>query len=153
VARKLSSATLEKNRQRVLQWKIDNPERYKEQGRRAYERNKEIQLARAKAKRESDPIAWKERHHWYTLKHRQGITKEEYQNLFAQQDGVCAICSKPYSRLLDVDHDHSTGKIRGLLCGPCNRGLGQFQDNIALLAAAIEYLTRSESPQTPLIEE
>ena len=60
------------------------------------------------------------------------------------QDGKCAICGvreayAPRKRLA-VDHDHRTGAIRGLLCGNCNAGLGQFKDNPELLAAAVRYL-------------
>jgi hypothetical protein len=63
------------------------------------------------------------------------------------QDGKCAICGvheayAPRKRLA-VDHDHRTGAIRGLLCGNCNVGLGQFKDSPELLAAAIRYLEAS----------
>jgi len=55
---------------------------------------------------------------------------------------VCVICEKscPSGRRLAVDHEHSTGTIRGLLCINCNKGLGNFKDNIELLEAAIQYL-------------
>jgi hypothetical protein len=60
------------------------------------------------------------------------------------QDGKCAICgvAEAYAprKRLAVDHDHRTGAIRGLLCGNCNAGLGQFKDSPELLAAAIRYL-------------
>jgi len=81
-----------------------------------------------------------------------GIGLEEYEARLKHQNGVCAICKKPsstrhqsgYLRLLSVDHDHSTGKVRDLLCSSCNHGLGAFKDDISLLQAAIEYLKKHE---------
>ena len=65
---------------------------------------------------------------------RYGIAADEYDNLFTQQNGVCAICSQPETRVvkgviasLAVDHDHNTGKIRGLLCSRCNIALGHVE--------------------------
>ena len=78
---------------------------------------------------------------------RYGITAEQYQGLFDKQKGACAICGKPETRIhkgviarLSVDHDHITGEVRGLLCQPCNHGLGAFRDNLNLLSNAIDYL-------------
>jgi hypothetical protein len=75
-----------------------------------------------------------------------GITLEEYERLYEAQNCVCAICGNPNSkgRLLSVDHDHVTGKVRGLLCQKCNTGLGMFNDNLALLASALEYLSERD---------
>ena len=72
-----------------------------------------------------------------------GITLKEYNTLLKTQNNVCAICKKenlPNSGSLAVDHDHETGKVRGLLCVQCNRGLGIFYDNISYLENAIKYL-------------
>lgn len=73
-----------------------------------------------------------------------GITLEESDRILAMQGGVCAICHIPFSDPRGysphVDHDHSTGKVRGLLCVLCNGGLGGFKDNIDGLYSAIEYL-------------
>lgn len=71
------------------------------------------------------------------------IDNSEYETRLAQQGGVCAICSQPpssTSRRLHVDHDHRTGKVRGILCSKCNRGLGLFNDSQILLTAARSYL-------------
>lgn len=73
-----------------------------------------------------------------------GLTEAEYGRMLERQSGVCAICStapedSPHSRLY-VDHDHSTGAVRGLLCGHCNRGLGAFRDTPEFLDNAKEYL-------------
>lgn len=79
---------------------------------------------------------------WY--KNEYGISFEDFKVLSTKQGDVCNICGKKEleRRQLLVDHDHKTGKIRGLLCGKCNRGLGHFQDNILLLQSAIEYLQK-----------
>jgi len=59
------------------------------------------------------------------------------------QEGLCAICRGPSGRrALGVDHDHTTGAVRGLLCSTCNSGLGGFRDNAALLIEAIVYLNQ-----------
>ena len=71
-----------------------------------------------------------------------GITWADYEKMFASQHGVCAICkSPPKKRRLSVDHCHQTGRIRGLLCDPCNHILlGAAKDSLSKLQAAIEYL-------------
>lgn len=79
----------------------------------------------------------------HILKSRYGITEDDYNELFMNQGGRCAICSSDYSgssRNMDVDHDHNTGQVRGLLCNNCNRGLGHFQDSSELLVKAACYL-------------
>lgn len=74
-----------------------------------------------------------------------GITLEEYGQRFLRQGGVCAICNARPTKdgPLAVDHDHTTGAVRGLLCRGCNVGLGCFTDNVAHMGRAIAYLTES----------
>ncbi len=84
----------------------------------------------------------KERQKDYDLQKAYGLTLVDYRAMVAAQAGVCAICTKPCSRSLSVDHCHTTGKIRGLLCIACNKGLGFFKDSTDLLAAAAGYLQR-----------
>lgn len=74
-----------------------------------------------------------------------------YEKQREDQKGLCAICGNPPGphRSLSVDHDHETGKVRALLCGPCNRGLGHFRDNPRLLASAVEYLKRFAASEPP----
>lgn len=74
------------------------------------------------------------------------ITLEEYDKLLKQQNGVCAICGGKQNSIRNknfaIDHCHTTGKIRGLLCDSCNRGIGLFKDNIELLNKSIKYLKK-----------
>lgn len=72
-------------------------------------------------------------------KNKYGIVPETYETMKLNQNSKCAICQQ-YYYLFRLDHDHSTGKIRGLLCHNCNVGLGHFKDNIELLNKAIGYL-------------
>ena len=66
------------------------------------------------------------------------LSTKEYSELLASQKGKCLICKS--SRKLVVDHDHISGKVRGILCDHCNRGLGYFRDNPAFLTDAAKYL-------------
>jgi len=96
----------------------------------------------ASQKRNNSTKRWRKKKRW---KNRGiNITYQEYNDLLNKQEGKCAICKKHYSEViqsvLQVDHNHSTGKIRSLLCGSCNMGLGFFKENQQILKQAIEYL-------------
>lgn len=92
------------------------------------------------SKENYDPRRKKKGH----LKSLYGLTLEEYDALLASQDGACAICKKkPTTKMLAVDHDHNTNRVRGLLCSNCNQALGQFGDDPSLIQKAINYLERS----------
>lgn len=72
-----------------------------------------------------------------------GITLDQYNQMFEEQEGKCAICGKHQSELkfaLAVDHNHDTGEVRGLLCRKCNTGIGLFDDNKSLIHNALTYL-------------
>lgn len=84
------------------------------------------------------------------------ISEDTYNYLMRKQKGVCVICRKPetilhrkdnvehrFVRRLATDHCHKTGKVRGLLCGACNRGIGLFRDNPKLLRIAAKYLEQA----------
>lgn len=75
-----------------------------------------------------------------------GILYEEYERMQNEQNNLCAICHNPETSLkcdyLSVDHCHSTGKIRALLCTRCNLGLGSFKDDIIILKNASNYLKK-----------
>ena len=80
------------------------------------------------------------------LKFKYNIEPRDLEDLHKKHDNKCAICRVSVRDIrhssLCVDHDHNTGRIRGLLCEKCNFGIGYFQDDIELLQAAIEYLNR-----------
>lgn len=86
------------------------------------------------------------------LKKKFGMSYADYEQMFTQQQGVCKVCYQaetqchpitqtPY--MLSVDHCHTTGKIRGLLCNRCNRVLGMVNDNKDILSGLIKYLDGS----------
>lgn len=74
----------------------------------------------------------------YRFKKLYGLSLDALNNLETQSNGQCAICSS--KRKLQVDHDHKTGKVRGLLCFSCNVGIGNFKENEQFLERAILYL-------------
>lgn len=77
---------------------------------------------------------------------RYSLGSEGLKRMFQAQQGKCAICKHSEVNLkkgLAVDHCHKTGKVRGLLCGNCNNGLGRFKDKIEYLKQAISYLERT----------
>ena len=94
------------------------------------------------------------RSRWASLLRSYGITASEYEVYLHRQGGVCAICHGPprgNSRnglSLVVDHDHRTGRIRGLLCSVCNRTLGVFQEDSTILRRCIEYLEVANAIET-----
>lgn len=84
-----------------------------------------------------------------------GITAEQYASLLRYQGGKCFICQRATGkrRRLSVDHDHKTGRVRGLLCNPCNRDvLGHLRDSVAALERAVMYLKHPPADQvlTPI---
>ncbi len=89
----------------------------------------------------------------YHLKRRYGITAADADAMLAEQGGLCAICR--VAPAAHVDHDHATGKVRGLLCFNCNGGLGQFKDRIDVLDSAVVYLKAhsNAAPALPAREQ
>lgn len=82
---------------------------------------------------------------------RYGLTLDQYAELLRKQRGVCAICGEPETLVrkgtlcqLTIDHDHTTGQVRGLLCNNCNRAIGLLKDSPEHLRTAAEYLERFE---------
>lgn len=93
------------------------------------------------------------------LRREYGLSATDYDAMLAQQNGACAICERPESKVhrdgslcrLAVDHDHDTGMVRGLLCGACNVGIGSFDDCPELLEAAALYL-KGQAARTEALE-
>ena len=88
------------------------------------------------------------------LKHKYGLSLKDYDDLLGEQGGCCAICKvdentsahgNNHTTNFSVDHDHKTGKVRGLLCNRCNRSLGLLQDKVELLESAKQYLIKAET--------
>lgn len=93
--------------------------------------------------RNADPSA-KERSYRLKLRRDFGLELGRYDEMLEEQDGRCAICRRePNGKRLHVDHCHTTGVVRGLLCYTCNVGLGNFNDDPDRLQVAIEYLLNS----------
>lgn len=90
----------------------------------------------------------------YHLLTKYGIDVHEVEELIRDQGGLCAICRDQEAQ--QVDHDHETGRVRGILCGGCNAGLGQFKEDPEIIRRAIDYLKRHrpndvQEPSTPYI--
>lgn len=139
------------------EWITAHPEKQKEYNRRNYERHREKRIRASVESRRKNAVRatettkkwrhskpkewWQERHLKNRLWFRFKLTKEWYDEKLLEQDGRCAICRTPVGKIrFCVDHDHKTGKIRGLLCRACNfaihkgeRDMGWFSDALAYL--------------------
>jgi hypothetical protein len=137
-----------KNAERARRWRAANPERARAISRsgeltRSKLRNRKpgpsatrAQVVSYEKKRERD-----RRSHRYRM---YGVTEPQYQALLAASSGLCEICGG--TNRLGIDHSHTTGKPRGLLCRACNVGLGYLKESSVLLQSAIHYvLTRCHS--------
>jgi hypothetical protein len=81
-----------------------------------------------------------------------GLAPGDYDRLYGSQNGTCALCLRATgkSKRLAVDHDHKTGAVRGLLCGPCNKLIGHARDEPEFFDRAAEYL---RNPPATMLEE
>lgn len=119
-----------------------------------YEENREKEAERKRHYRKDnrERVLERERtrlaggHRERNLKRYYGMTPTDYKTILAAQDGRCAICDTddpaPHPNFC-VDHDHDTGRVRGLLCNACNVGLGRFKDSPELVRKAAAYLERA----------
>ena len=92
---------------------------------------------------------YKEKAKWWSLENKYGLTKEGFETMISEQENKCGICGGEFSDYISrdtkstrphVDHCHTSGEVRGLLCVNCNAGLGQFKDSVKILLSAVEYL-------------
>ena len=118
-------------KQRARRWQAENPERVAENLRRYAASGR-----KAASNRRSH------------LKRKYGLTPDDYDRMLAEQGGGCAICGRPPRDdiSLHIDHDHTTGAIRGLTCFRCNNALGDFDDDLQRLRSAVAYL-ESHDPE------
>lgn len=105
--------------------------------------------------RNRQPMSSRERR----IKHVYGLTAAQFDQLLADQGGVCAICGGLPPAVpgkigqWNVDHDHDTGAVRGILCSPCNIGIGQLGDSIERLETALRYLRSfAEDPLQAVVD-
>ena len=150
----------------LKEWYQRNKAHVAEQGKKYREANKESISARRKEYRESERgretyRSWRKsnpekvkairdkerRENKDTRRNRDfmqkyGITLADYDQMFAEQDGLCAICFQPPTegRRMAVDHNHETGKVRGLLCLRCNLAIGNLRDDPMVIASAFSYV-------------
>ena len=119
-----------------------------------YDKNKEKLNSYSKEYQEINKDRISTQRKLYTATHRRelkhirlirsyGISIEEYDRMFQRQKGKCAICkAEQGNKILCIDHDHSTGKVRQLLCSECNLVLGKVKDSIPTLKQMITYIRK-----------
>jgi F420-0:gamma-glutamyl ligase-like protein len=108
---------------------------------------KKCSSAKSKKWAIDNPNVWERQKRKSHLKKKYGITIDDYDKMVIQQNNSCAICE---GVLIDsrgfrphVDHCHETGKVRGVLCGDCNKALGMFKDSIERIQKAYNYLLKN----------
>jgi Recombination endonuclease VII len=111
--------------ERAQRWQRENPERH-----RATQREYVASGRKSASSRKSH------------LKRKYGLTLEAFDQMLASQGGGCAICGRPDAD--NVDHDHETGRVRGILCWNCNIAVGQFEDSVDRVVMAAGYLSRDD---------
>lgn len=113
---------------------------------------KECANKKFKKYRRDNPEGYKRIKRKQNLKNQYGLTVEDIERMLKNQNYKCAICGKEIflhgssadkNKIAHVDHNHETGKIRGLLCNDCNIGLGKFMDNTEYLLGAVSYLKKN----------
>ena len=110
-----------------------------------YKRNKKKSYAKSRSWKKANKVAvltnakrWYRKNHMAIKERKYGLDEGGYAKMVIKQKEKCAICKR--KRPLCVDHDHKTGKVRGLLCRDCNLGLGMFNDDPNLIKKAILFL-------------
>jgi hypothetical protein len=108
--------------------------------------NKDRELKRRKEYYQKNKDRIRELSKIQHLRHTYGLSVEQYEEMLAKQNNLCAICNGPptgrYNKLV-IDHCHTTNQVRGLLCNECNTLLGLAKDKIEILQSAIQYLTKN----------
>jgi len=112
-----------------------------EKARKKYWANPKHAQAINRKAREKNPETYARNHRKALIKAKYGLTLGDVATMLAEQKGLCLICRLPMARP-NIDHCHSTGRVRGLLCRKCNSGLGCFGDSKINLLNAIQYLEK-----------
>ena len=144
--------TKEEKREYNRVWKLNHPDRVKAYAKKSVERNRQYRLKHrerylkyARKYRKENPEKCNQYQHRNRLKRLYGITPEDYNRMFLEQNESCAICRTPQKNLkrkLHVDHNHTTGKSRGLLCVNCNHSVGCFERDSSFLDNVKKYLEK-----------
>ena len=153
------------NADELREWRKKNPEKVAEHQRNQYQKYREKKLAyqREYTRKNKERIAeinkrsrenmspekreaMLEQKRITTMMRRYGLTPDDYRKMLLSQGGTCALCSRTsederYKRL-NIDHCHDTGKVRGLLCTPCNHAIGVLGDTAEHIRRAVAYLER-----------
>jgi hypothetical protein len=132
-AKVYADAHRERHRETARNWNANNKERAKENKLRYLLQNPGVQ-------REQN-LAYMARNPGKHLK-KYGISFVEFQQKCNAQGNICPICQD--KKKLVVDHDHTSGKFRGLLCGTCNSGIGLLQDSFSTIIRAADYIRRTK---------
>ncbi len=120
---------------------IKDPQKRAENRRKNYLKNREREIAKMMQWRRDNPEKNARVRRNVHLRSTYGITTTVYEQMLAQQSGRCAICHRePEGEPLHVDHRHSDGVVRGLLCGRCNRAIGLLADDVESVKRALTYL-------------
>lgn len=140
----------------LAEYRAKNPLKIKEANKASYIKKRDERIKSAKIWKENNPEKMKEikanfkkRYPNYsrlsTLK-KHGLTMDEFGAMIEQNNNSCWICSTPFKNIIDakIDHCHTTGKVRGLLCSHCNTALGLVKDNTGILKNMIHYLTNTK---------
>jgi hypothetical protein len=157
----LDAAKIRRRRKKAeaaKQWRKNNPEASKKKARDRYNRDTKAAASKVQKWRKDHPEQWSHIQRACNLRTKYGLSIDAYASLLKSQKGRCAVCGTldPQSRNganrpgeFAVDHDHETGEIRGLLCNPCNTGLGLFKEDPKRLKKAARYLLQTRRTYPP----
>lgn len=139
------------------EYRLANYDRVREQEKKSREKNIEKHRVdsreRMRRRRAECPEKYSYQSRKSHHKNKYGMTLQDREQLLKNQGNVCAVCGVGYSgaREWHIDHNHSTGYVRGLLCSHCNLMLGHSKDSPRILRAAAEYIERTESEYYPFM--
>ena len=125
-----------KHRETERLWRLKNPKKVSRKYRKWYKKNRKQQLKRF----QKYLVKNRKKINARIRLHKYKMTQQEYDLRLEKQKNRCAICRKKFRKTPHIDHNHKTGRNRGLLCDDCNLGLGRFKDNVKVLRRAIKYL-------------